>query len=78
MPAGGMHAMHTPPVNRMTDVSENITLPQTSFAGGNDRFLHMKRCIFYLSEFWFLVFFPFFEVEMCQISRVEKAKQSYL
>ena len=25
----------TPPVNRMTDACENITLPQTSFAGGN-------------------------------------------
>ena len=24
-----------PPVNRMTDACENITLPQTSFAGGN-------------------------------------------
>ena len=23
-----------PPVNRMTDVCKNITLPQTSFAGG--------------------------------------------
>ena len=27
--------MHAPPVNRMTDDCENITLPQTSFAGGN-------------------------------------------
>ena len=26
----------TPPVDRMTHASENITLPQTSFAGGND------------------------------------------
>ena len=24
-----------PPADRMTDASENITLPQTSFAGGN-------------------------------------------
>ena len=24
-----------PPVDRMTDACENITLPQTSFAGGN-------------------------------------------
>ena len=32
---GGMHATHAPlSVNRMTDVCENITLPQTSFAGG--------------------------------------------
>ena len=30
------HALRqTPPVNRMTDACENITLPQTSFAGGN-------------------------------------------
>ena len=25
-----------PPVNRMTHASKNITLPQTSFAGGKD------------------------------------------
>ena len=25
-----------PPVNRMTDACENIALPQTSFAGGNN------------------------------------------
>ena len=30
-PPGSRH----PPVNRMTDACENITLPQTSFAGGN-------------------------------------------
>ena len=43
---GGMHAwgcVHawgvcmSPPVNRMTDACENITLPQTSFAGGKNR-----------------------------------------
>ena len=27
----------TPPVNRMTDRCKNITLPQTSFVGGNER-----------------------------------------
>ena len=27
-----------PPVDRMTDVSKNITFPQTSFAGSNNRF----------------------------------------
>ena len=26
-----------PPVNRMTDACENITLPQTSFAGGKNK-----------------------------------------
>ena len=26
-----------PPVNRMTNMCKNITLPQTSFAGGNNR-----------------------------------------
>ena len=35
----------TPPlVNRMTHTSKNITLPQTSFAGGNDNDNHMS-CI---------------------------------
>ena len=33
-PPPGMHA--PPPVNRMTDACENITLPQTSFAGGKN------------------------------------------
>ena len=41
MPGGvcvpGGHACHTrpPPVNRMTDACEYITLSRTSFAGGN-------------------------------------------
>ena len=37
---GGLsqHALRqNPPVNRMTDRCKNITLPQTSFAGGNRR-----------------------------------------
>ena len=34
---GGVPRGHAwPPVNRMTDACENITLPQTSFAGGNN------------------------------------------
>ena len=33
VPGGGMHAMHAPLVNRMTDACENISLPQTSFEG---------------------------------------------
>ena len=34
---GDVRATHPhPPVNRMTDACENITLPQTSFAGGNN------------------------------------------
>ena len=32
---GGCVARTPPPVNRMTDACENITLPQTSFAAGN-------------------------------------------
>ena len=33
---------HTrPPVNRMTNRCKNITLPQTSFAGGNNRLAHL-------------------------------------
>ena len=36
---------HTPhPVNRMTDAYENMTLPQTSFAGGN-KFSRLLRQI---------------------------------
>ena len=31
----GMLGYHIPPVNRMTNRCKNITLPQTSFAGGN-------------------------------------------
>ena len=33
---GGCTCPGTPPVNRMTDRCKNITLPQTSFAGGNN------------------------------------------
>ena len=36
-----------PPVNRMTDACENITLPQTSFAGGNKRLRLNFCCILY-------------------------------
>ena len=37
VPAWGVPAqVPHPPVNRMTDRCKNITLPQTSFAGGND------------------------------------------
>ena len=32
----GSDIMRRPPVDRMTDASENITLPQTLFAGGNN------------------------------------------
>ena len=32
---GGVPAQVLPPVNRMTDRCKNITLPKTSFAGGN-------------------------------------------
>ena len=34
--AGGSPWQNPPPVNRMTDACENITLPQTSFAGGKN------------------------------------------
>ena len=37
VPAQGVPAQVLPPVNRMTDRCKNITLPQTSFAGGNYR-----------------------------------------
>ena len=35
-PGGGVPAQVLPSVNRMTDRCKNITLPQTSFAGGNN------------------------------------------
>ena len=35
VPAWGCTCPGTPPVNRMTERCKNITLPQTSFAGGN-------------------------------------------
>ena len=35
--------MHTPPVNRMTNRCKNITLPQTSFAGGNNEYDYGKE-----------------------------------
>ena len=38
---GGLPRGVHPPVNRLTDRCKNITLPQTSFAGGNHR-LYMK------------------------------------
>ena len=42
-PMQGMLGYHLPlhPVNRMTDRCKNITLPQTSFAGGNNRLVHL-------------------------------------
>ena len=48
---GGVHtrrgicAKHAPPLDRMTDACENITLPQNSFAGGNEQnFLDYLMC----------------------------------
>ena len=42
--AGGVPAQVLPPVNRMTDRCKNITLPQTSFAGGNEfKFFFHRR-----------------------------------
>ena len=35
----------SPPVNRMTDISQNITLPQTSFAGGNYLRQDLPSCV---------------------------------
>ena len=35
---GGVPAQVSSPVNRMTDRCKNITLPQTSFAGGNKNY----------------------------------------
>ena len=49
--AEGMRATHATPVNRMTDACENITLPQTSFAGGNKR--DNADLVTYLQPKWF-------------------------
>ena len=35
----------TPPVNRITDTCKNITLPQTSFAGGNNISPSVGHCL---------------------------------
>ena len=43
VPAQGRYT--PPPVNRMTDRCKNITLPQTSFAGGNNCFKKTQFCI---------------------------------
>ena len=40
-----------PPVNRMTDASKNITLSQTSFAGGNECFWFLFR-FYKISTMW--------------------------
>ena len=56
-----------PPVNRMTDRCKNITLPQTSFAGGNNRemgtlqlevtFLYLKSSYLWFNWFCLLNWF---------------------
>ena len=38
------------PVNRITDRSKNITLPQTSFAGG----INVSECVILLIQLYFL------------------------
>ena len=44
-------AMHAPPpVNRMTNRCKNITLPQTSFAGGKNDKLKMNQIKFQTKE----------------------------
>ena len=47
---GGCFPAYTeayPPVNRMTDACENITLPQTSFAGGNKGNVYCDGCAYF-------------------------------
>ena len=50
VPGGGVPAQVLPPVNRMTNRCKNITLPQTSFAGGKK-----KRYILFTLECLVLV-----------------------
>ena len=40
-----------PPVHRMTDACKNITLPQTSFAGGKKQFIRSSTIAPSLNEF---------------------------
>ena len=42
----------SPPVNRMTDMSKNITLPQTSFVGSNNNTVQLVYISYqgYLSD----------------------------
>ena len=42
-PPVGRLPVDRPPMNKMTDVSENITLPQTSFAFGNKVFGQLRK-----------------------------------
>ena len=44
VPAGG-YLPRYPPVNRITDTCKNITLPQTSFAGGNKYILNTENLL---------------------------------
>ena len=41
-PGGCLLVRYPPPVNRMTNRCKNITLPQTSFAGGNNAIRYIK------------------------------------
>ena len=41
LPGGVYLSRYHQPVNRMTDRCKTITLPQTSFAGGNDQHAHI-------------------------------------
>ena len=46
LPRGrGYLSRYSPPVNRMTDRCKNITLPQTSFAGGNNTTIRAKTVV---------------------------------
>ena len=51
----GGHVWHTcpPPMNRMRDVCQNITLPQTSFAGGiqNPEYILFSKGYYLLTMF---------------------------
>ena len=57
-PPGSNHACH-PPVNRMTNWCKNITLPQTSFAGGNNiNMLSTHAVHSRIYSMWSPCFFP--------------------
>ena len=58
----------TPSPDRMTDACKNITLPQTSFAGGNNTFLNSNYQLMILT--FSLILNVFFKVWVSSVSEI--------
>ena len=56
----GPRGRHPFPVNRITDVSKNITLPQTSFVGGNQEKVKVFDSLGLNSQAEIIDFFQYF------------------